>query len=107
MVQPLARAGAPGIAGVRRSDARRPPPPAHVGGVARCGRARAAVLARSSARLTPAATFFRARASIKRIARIAMSHFTRIHIDVSTIAALQRGDRAAAGDVYRALAGVV
>ncbi|MGH7947731.1 MAG: hypothetical protein ACREQF_00695, partial [Candidatus Binataceae bacterium] len=36
-----------------------------------------------------------------------MSHFTRIHIDADTVAALQRGDRAAAGDVYRALADVV
>lgn len=36
-----------------------------------------------------------------------MSHFTRIYIDADTVAALQRGDRAAAGDVYRALADVV
>ncbi len=36
-----------------------------------------------------------------------MSHFARIHIEVATVAALQRGDRAAAGEIYRALADVV
>ena len=36
-----------------------------------------------------------------------MSHFARIHIESTTVAALQRGDRAAAAEVYRALAGVV
>ncbi len=36
-----------------------------------------------------------------------MSQFTRIHIEDHVIAALQRGDRSAAADVYRALSGVV
>lgn len=36
-----------------------------------------------------------------------MSHFTRIHIESTTIAALQRGDRVAAAEIYRALADVV
>jgi RNA polymerase sigma factor (sigma-70 family) len=36
-----------------------------------------------------------------------MSHFTRIQVEPEVVAALQRGDRAAAAQVYRALAGVV
>ncbi len=36
-----------------------------------------------------------------------MSHFTRIHIEKRLIEALQRGDRGAAAEIYRALSGVV
>ena len=36
-----------------------------------------------------------------------MSHFTRIQIERHVIEALQRGDRTAAADLYRALSGVV
>ncbi len=36
-----------------------------------------------------------------------MSHFSRIHIDRDVIDALQRGDRRAAAEVYRALSGVI
>jgi RNA polymerase sigma-70 factor (ECF subfamily) len=36
-----------------------------------------------------------------------MSHFARIRIEPDVVAALQRGDRAAAATVYRALSGVV
>jgi RNA polymerase sigma-70 factor (ECF subfamily) len=36
-----------------------------------------------------------------------MSRFTRIHIEPDVVAALQRGDRAAAAEIYRALSGVV
>jgi RNA polymerase sigma factor (sigma-70 family) len=36
-----------------------------------------------------------------------MSAFERIHVSAEVVAALARGDRAAAGEVYRALSGVV